>query len=145
MVDPLLICFLLAAVMLVGFVFCFSRIQMLKGKQSELEKKFPPLRQEISKALNLTYEAGKTASHALAQVKAVINLDVGIHRDCGWLVLITKVRGQDRVMLQELKPEMTPEEYRDLIKRLKYDCGAVLRYADAPPGMAEAFLYKSRW
>lgn len=84
------------------------------------------------------------ASLALHQVKAVINLDVGMHRDCGWLVLITRVSGQDRVMLQELKPEMSLSDYRDLVRRLKHDCGAVLRYVDAPFGTCEAFLAEPR-
>jgi len=96
--------------------------------------------QEIKRLDAAVARACSDAEAARNQVKALVNLDVGIHHDCGWLVLITKVGGQDRVMLQELKPEMTWKEYNDLVERLGHDCGAVLRYADAPYGWGEAFL-----
>jgi len=81
---------------------------------------------------------------ALDQVKSLINLDVGLHHDCGWLVLITKVAGQDRVMLQELKPGMNIHEYDDLVMRLRHDCAAHLAFIDAPMGYGEAFLQRHR-
>lgn len=111
---------------------------------ADLNKRIVELSKSLTSTVHCMNKVEEQASLALSQVKAVINLDVGIHRDCGWLVLITRVNGQDRVMLQELKPVMNMSEYRDLVERLKHDCGAVLRYVDAPFGTCEAFLTESR-
>jgi hypothetical protein len=70
---------------------------------------------------------------------AGVAIDVGL-KDAGWLILCCRVAGHDRVQIQNLKPEMTMKEYKELIERLSYDCQHVA-YIDAPHGM-EQFLKK---
>ena len=70
---------------------------------------------------------------------AGVAIDVGL-RDRGWLILCCRVGGQDRVMIQHLNPEMTPEDYKVLVKKLSYDFQHVA-YIDAPHGY-ECFLRK---
>ena len=79
----------------------------------------------------------RTVKDTHQMLHAGVAVDVGL-RDRGWLILCCRVDGRDRVMIQNLKPDMTLSEYRDLVKKLSYDFQHVA-YIDAPYGY-ESFL-----
>jgi hypothetical protein len=83
-------------------------------------------------ALSASGEAARAlrvANRAEGQVKSVMALDVG-YKGEGWLVLITKVNGTDRVCLKRIKPDMSLREYKFLVDQLRQDYGGVLTHVD---------------
>ncbi len=67
-----------------------------------------------------------------------IAIDVGFREDPGWLILTCRVDGQDRVVLNKLRRDMSMREYKHLVENLSRDFGHVA-YIDAPHGV-ECFL-----
>jgi hypothetical protein len=75
-------------------------------------------------------------------IKMLGAIDVGVLRDCGWLILVSRVGGQDWVKLQELAP-MSLQEYRALVDRLK-ELGTEFKYVDGPLGAVDFLKEKRR-
>lgn len=93
---------------------------------------------QILKALNKSIQN----EHRLEELNKLLGpdamIDVGHGRDVGWLILACKVNGQDRVLLQELRKDMSMQEYKILIENLSHDFRHVA-FIDTP--YHEQFLY----
>ena len=77
--------------------------------------------------------SSRQAAKACEGIKFLGAVDIGILHDRGWLILCARIDGRDWVKIQEIKPEMTMEEYRFLVKELE-NIGAQFRFFDAPQG-----------
>jgi len=70
------------------------------------------------------------------QMSACIAIDVGF-KEGGKVILLSRVQGQDRVRIVNVKPELTLLEYKRLIDTLERDYGARPTWIDGPPGIPE--------
>ena len=99
-------------------------IEYVNSESSRLGSQFEALAAKIRKINELL---GPTAA-----------IDVS-HKghDSGWLILLCKVNGQDHVLLQELRRDMSMHDYQRLVETLSHDCAHVA-FIDTP--YRESFL-----
>lgn len=64
-------------------------------------------------------------------LKTSVSVDVGGPHDCGWLIFIAKVNGEDMVRIQHLRPDMSMKDYQDMLIRLSDSCRHIA-YIEGP-------------
>jgi len=87
------------------------------------------LAMQAQTGLQKAQEALRAAEAAVAEVRelrrhltALQALDVGF-KESGKVIILVRVGEQDHVRFLDIKPQMRPEEYRDLIEGLKSQFG----------------------
>lgn len=119
---------------------CLAVMAIVTAWGSKIVKEALKKLTEDNRGLWVEYEHVKAAVRGMQQLlHPGVAVDVGF-KDRGWLILVCRVAGRDRVMIQNLKPEMTMSEYKRLVEKLSYDFEGVA-YLDAPYGY-ESFLKK---
>lgn len=110
------------------------------------------LRQVVKPELELIAkdvgDAVRKAAHAVAKADAAVTMvkelrkhmsaamaiDVGF-KEAGKVIILSRVQGQDRVRIVDVKPKMTVQEYKQLIESLESEYGVAPTWVDAPQGV----------
>jgi hypothetical protein len=102
---------------------------------------------QIESRLNRNANSTATVKGDLNKLRGLLGdaaIDVGFHRDCGWLILACRVNGQDRVQIQHIRPDLSPQDYRTLVEVLTA-AGSHLAFLDMPFGSGyEQFFRRPR-
>lgn len=95
------------------------------------------VRHEVAGRLEIVSAAVRKLREQLSACQA---LDVGLHGDGGKAIVMTRVNGQDRVKIVDIAPNVTLEQYRQIVEGLQATYGAPPRWIDKPAGQSGAAI-----
>jgi len=95
---------------------------------------------QVDKAIQRADAAVAEVQALRKQMSALMALDVGF-KDAGKVILLTRIGDQDRVKIIDVKPSLTPLEYKALVDRLQAEYGVVApTWVDKPVGMDDVLV-----
>jgi len=106
-----------------------------KAKLEEIAKDASRGAKDASQALAKADASVAMVRELRKQMSACMAIDVGF-KDTGKVIILSRVQGQDRVRIVNVKPEMSVHEYKNLIESLESMYGADPIYVDAAKVLA---------
>ena len=107
--------------------------QVVKPELEQIAKDLKGALDKATKAMAKADAAVVMVKELRKQMSAVMAIDVGL-KEAGKVIILSRVQGQDRVKIIDVKPQMTIQEYRQLVESLQAEYGAQPVWVDAPTG-----------